>query len=88
MSVLKEWVLHEPAAHRAAEEAPDHTLFLGDLSALGVCTLQAPEHPFPRDPPLPDPAAAALQDPSRVWTTETFCLCLGPPLSQPRRNLC
>lgn len=55
MSVLKERVLHEPAAHRAAEEAPEHSVFLGGLSAVGVCTRQAPEHPFPRDPPSPFP---------------------------------
>lgn len=51
MSVLKEWVLHEPAANQAAEEAPDHTLFLGDLSALGVCTQQAQSTPSPGIPP-------------------------------------
>lgn len=51
MSVLKEWVLHEPAAHWGAEEGHEYAPFLGDLSALGVCTLQAQSTPSPEIPP-------------------------------------
>lgn len=77
MSVLKEWVLHEPAAHWTAEEAPDHTLFLGDLFAVGVCTRQAPEPPFPRDPPPQILQLLLCRIHPRFGQQELFVFALG-----------